>query len=31
MDEVDEMEDDLTEKNWKKKIKLFKTAAEVPL
>ena len=30
MDEVDEMEDDLTEKDWKKKIKLFKTAAEVP-
>ena len=30
MDEVDEMEDDLTEKDWKKKIKLFKTVAEVP-
>ena len=30
MDEVDEMEDDLAEIVWKKKIKLFKTAAEVP-
>ena len=29
MDVVDEMEDDLTEKDWKKKITLFKTAAKV--
>ena len=30
MDELDEMEDDLTEKDWKKKITLFKTVAKVP-